>query len=85
MRNLTVKQKKLMTDFITSQLTEINTFARTQSFFKNGKSILSASDLPPELYQKIESINDTEILYQNIERFMCDESFKISWASAGFK
>ena len=76
MRNLTSKQKKLIKQFVESQINPKGTFEREISVFKQGKHYLDADDLPSELYAQIEAINETEIHYQNVERYMnelCDK------------
>ncbi len=32
-------------------------------------------DLPAEVLEKLKSINDTEILYQEVDRYLSDRSF----------
>ena len=70
MRNLTVKQKKLIREFMVSQINPQETFEREISVFKEGKHHLDADDLPAELYAEIEAIHETEIHYQNVEHYM---------------
>jgi len=77
MRQLTAKQKKLINEFINSQITPPNTWEREQSIFKDNKNYLDVEDLPSEIYAKIEAINDTEILSQEINRYMYDKSNEI--------
>jgi hypothetical protein len=77
MRQLTAKQKTLIDGFITSQITPPNTWEREQSVFKGNKNYLDIEDLPSEIYAKIEAINDTEILSQEISRYMGDKSNEI--------
>jgi hypothetical protein len=77
MRRLTARQKKVIDTYINSQITEENTWEREQSVFKGDKNFLDADDIPSEIYAKIEAINDTEILYQEIDRYMNDKSNEI--------
>lgn len=77
MRGLTAKQKKILDNFIQSQLNKVGTWERETSLFKGGKHFLDIDDLPSEIYAEIEGINDTEILSQNVDRYLSDECFKI--------
>jgi hypothetical protein len=72
MRKLTSKQKKLIKEYVESQINPKGTFEREISVFKEGKHHLDADDLPSELYAEIEAINETEIHYQNVEHYMND-------------
>lgn len=72
MRQLTPAQKKLISQYVNSQVNKANTFERMQSVFKGGKHALDIDDLPNEIYDKIQKLNDTEILYQEINRYMND-------------
>lgn len=56
MRNLTKGQKKILLDWI-----------RTQTNLNLG---FKAEDLPTKIYEQLEEINDTEVLYQNINAFV---------------
>ena len=57
MRQLTVRQKKVLDNY-TKDNTNIITFY---------------DDLPKEITTKLESINDTEILWCETERYLCDK------------
>ena len=70
MRKLTIKQKKLIKQFVDSQINPKGTFEREISVFKERKDYLDADDLPAELYAEIEAINETEIHYQNVNHYM---------------
>ena len=70
MRKLTSKQKKLIKDYVVSQINPRGTFEREMSVFKEDKHYLDADDLPAELYAEIEAINETEIHYQNVNHYM---------------
>ena len=62
MRNLTVKQKKLLKEWFNKYKDELYGF--------NLVDILIRENI--ELYEQLEQINDTEALYQNINSFLCD-------------
>ena len=80
MRNLTAKQKKLLDQFFESRKrNNRDEESICGSIFKNGDHGIGLDELflyEPELYVKIEQINDTEILHQTIERYLSDKSFK---------
>ena len=79
MRNLTIRQKKLIKNFIKGQTNPINTFEREISVFKERKDYLDVHDLPYDLFAEIEAINDSEILCNQIDSYMeelCDEIIK---------
>lgn len=59
MRQLTAKQKVLL----------------TKIFNNNPTTVYSVDDLTAEEWQKVESINDTEILWQEVNRFLSDLFF----------
>ena len=78
MRQLTVKQKKVLDEFIVSQTVSVNDrWKNNDAPFKGGSFGLDVEDLPVEIFDKLEKINDTEILYQEVNRYLSDESFKI--------
>lgn len=62
MRRLTSKQKKLLTA----------TLELYQPKSPGDNSIKSVDDLPDSVWQELEKINDTEILYQEVNRFIDD-------------
>lgn len=76
MRDLTVRQKALLNSFFESQkeTNEIERMMHDNAPFKGGRYGLSADDLPAEMFAKLEAMNDTEILYQNIDRYLSDKS-----------
>jgi len=76
MRSLTASQKSLLSKFISSQTNAEDSWERQSSVFKGGKHSLSSEDLTPELGTRIESINDSEILWQEVDRYMSDECNK---------
>jgi hypothetical protein len=62
MRELTAKQKKLIRQFV-----------------KENPKVSSVQDLieaDPDFYEKLEKINDTEVLYTNVDRFIWDIKFE---------
>ena len=59
MRQLTVKQKKLL-----------------DTVYRESKGgITSVEELPIEIWDRLEEINDTEILYQEVNRYLYDKHF----------
>ena len=79
-RHLLNRQKKLIDKFIEENTHSKDSIYRTVSVFTEGRHSLGIHDLPMELYEKIEAINDTEILYQNIERYMSDKCLDIVYS-----
>ena len=60
MRDLTRKQKELLKNY-------------SLKFFKeSGGNWLNMENIPMAWYEEIEEINNTEVLYQNVERFLYD-------------
>ena len=76
MRDLTVRQKALLNSFFESQkeTDEMAQMMHDNAPFKGGRYYLGADDLPAEMFAKLEAMNDTEILYQNVERYLSDKS-----------
>jgi hypothetical protein len=64
MRDLTAKQKKLLLKW-------------GIDFYKKNHEWLTIDNLPLEQYEELENINFTEVLHQNIERFLRDNRDKI--------
>ena len=79
MRQLTSKQKKVLDKFIVSQTVPVeDRWTNNDAPFKGGNFVLDIEDsLPPEIMDELEKINDTEILYQEVNRYLSDQSFKI--------
>ena len=73
MRNLTIKQKNILDNFIKSQI-RINRDFYTSTFLNNCLS-LNIDDLPSEIYNQLEKINNSEVLYQNVDRYLNDNSY----------
>jgi len=66
MRTLTRKQKELLKVY-------------TLKFFKESDgNWLNMENMPMTWYEEIEEINNTEILYQEIERFLDDYRYELS-------
>lgn len=59
MRNLTSKQKKILIECIEKD--------PTLTYLSKG-----VNDLPDGIWERLAELNDTEILYQEVERFMHD-------------
>ena len=76
-RELLKRQKTIIDKFIKDNTHSKDSFYRASSVFTNGRHSLGVDDLPMELYERIEAINDTEVLYQNIERYMSDKCLDI--------
>lgn len=77
MRNLTSKQKKLLDQFFDSRKQSEHDQFMSGSVFKNGDHSIGIDELfkyDDELFGKLEQINDTEILHQNVDRYLDDKS-----------
>ena len=72
-RHLLKRQKAIIDKFIKDNTHSKDSFERIDSVFTRGRHRLDTDDLPVELWLKIEEINDTEILYQEVERYMSDK------------
>jgi len=81
MRALTASQKKLIDKFMVENTNPKDSFERINSVFTEGRHHLDADDLPTELFTKLIQINDTEILYQEVDRYMGDKSSDIIYKS----
>ena len=66
MRELTKKQKNLITRWVNEGKTKMP----WESYWHY--KIQTVQDLSPEQYAVLEGINDTEVLYQNVQRFISD-------------
>jgi len=78
-RHLLKKQKNIIDKFIKENTNAKESFQRSNSVFAEGRHHLDADDLPEVLYETIAAINDTEVLYQNIDRYMADECARITY------
>jgi hypothetical protein len=93
MRQLTSKQKKLLNDYITTSLNHMpcGKDVREEAFwctfchkchtcpYQRIRSMSwQANELPTEVYKQLKAINDTEILYQEITRYVVDHVAKIT-------
>lgn len=74
MRNLTAEQKKILGNYITSQLA--GQFSQTK--FTENRTFLV--EVPEQIIEKLETINDYETLWQDAERYVSDESSKIAFS-----
>jgi len=77
-RNLLKKQKNIIDKFIKENTNAKGSFQRSNSVFTEDRYHLDADDLPEALYETIAAINDTEVLYENVDRYMDDECTKIT-------
>ena len=75
MRSLTKKQKDLLTTWFNEKCPNIT----TRVIFNRQPTLISYKDLNLEQIKILEEINDTEILYQNINRFLNDLYCKWSY------
>jgi hypothetical protein len=73
MRNLTVKQKNILDKFIQSQIRINRSFYASP--FLNNCLCLNIDDLPSKIYHQLEEINNSEVLYQNVDRYLNDNSY----------
>lgn len=79
MRQLTAKQKKILDQFVEDcSVTESNYIGGSDFRLLNGRytNILEASDLPNDIWELLIKINDTEILYQEVGRYLMDAKWK---------
>ncbi len=79
MRDLTAKQKKLLDQFLESRKHTKEDAFLYGTPFKNGDTVIGIEELfkyDAELFDKLEEINDTEILHQNVERYLVDKSWE---------
>lgn len=72
-RHLLKRQKAILDKFIEENTHAKDSIYRVHSVFTQGRHSLGVDDLPAELWDKIEKINDTEILYQEVDRYMGDK------------
>jgi len=77
MRQLTSKQKKLLDKFFESRKQTADQEFMSGSVFKGGDHSIGIDELfkhDDELFAKLEEINDTEILHQEVNRYLDDKS-----------
>ena len=78
MRQLKQKQKQLLNQFFESRIERDKMLlAVNQTPFKNADHNVGIDEMykyAPELLGKLEQINDTEILQQEIDRYLNDKS-----------
>ena len=65
MRELTKQQKKVLNDIMRGNEDLVN-----PNGMKADNPIRSAEDLPDEIWDKLEELNNTEVLYQNVNAFI---------------
>jgi hypothetical protein len=75
-RHLLKRQKAILDKFIKDNTHSKDSIYRASSVFTAGRHSLGVDDLPIELYEKLEEINDTEILWNNTDRYMSDQCSK---------
>lgn len=68
MRQLTAKQKKLLDQVMLNYEPDEN----GKSMFGNTNSIMTTEDLPVGVWTQLREINDTEILWQEVNRYIHD-------------
>jgi hypothetical protein len=77
MRQLTKKQKNLLDKFFESRKQTPDQEFMSGSVFKGGDHSIGIDELfkhDDELFAKLEEINDTEILHQEVNRYLDDKS-----------
>lgn len=77
MRTLTAKQKKLLDKFFDSRKKSEDAQFMSNSVFKDGDHNIGIDELFKHddlLFAKLEQINDTEILHQEVDRYLNDKS-----------
>lgn len=79
MRQLTAKQKKILDKFITDCKATPEQKLIYGSDFMNPwtyhpMDIVTADDLHDDIWAQLQRINDTEILYQEVDRYLQDKS-----------
>jgi len=76
-RHLLKRQKNLIDKFIAENTHSKESFHRSTSVFTNNRHSLGVQHLSGELWEKLVNINDTEILYQEVNRYMDDKCCEI--------
>jgi len=71
MRDLTAKQKKLLKKWFK----EAEPTREGKILLGSVNHLRSVEDLSTEQYEELENINDTEVLYQNVNAFLHDLNF----------
>ena len=82
MRQLTSKQKKVLDAWIENHKVKSEIFSLIHGnppFLVNGNPCwgLDIDSLDMETWGTLKDINDTEILYQNVDRYLIDKSLEI--------
>jgi hypothetical protein len=70
MRQLTATQKKLI-----KMIIDRNEPNDSEAQYGKANPIRTADDLSPDEWEALEKINDTEILWQEVNRFIYDYNF----------
>ena len=68
MRDLTVKQKNLLKKWFK----EAEPSEKNKMLFNQDNTLRSVNDLSEEQWDKLKEINNTEILFQNVNNFLWD-------------
>ena len=80
MRQLTVKQKKLLDKWIESQVIkdeEKRDVYNNGAAFAGNRSQLNIEDLPMKIWEELEKINDTEVLYTYTNHYIQEKSEEV--------
>ena len=72
-RKLLPAQKRLIDSFIKENTNTPTQRMLEDSVFSQNRDYLDIDDLPSAIYHRIEEINNSEILYQEVERYMSDK------------
>ena len=76
-RHLLNRQKAIIDKFIAENTRSDEDRMIYGSVFTEDRHYLDADDIPHEVWSKIQAINDTEILYQEVNRYMSDKCTEI--------
>lgn len=72
MRKLTEEQRVLIRKFVKENTNPPKSYERAFSTFTHRRHHLNADSLPNDLMERIKSHNSTEVLHENINRYMDD-------------
>ena len=76
MRQLTVKQKKRIDKWIDQEKNIVDGVIAHPPFKNRGYN-LDVEDMPSEIFDELVRMNDTEILYQEVNRYVMDKCSEI--------
>ena len=76
-RHLLKRQKAIIDKFMKENTCSAEDRMIYGSVFTKNRGRLDIDDLPIDLWDKIVAINDTEVLYQEVDRYMSDKSSEI--------